>query len=176
MDEPLEVPIDGVLDLHTFRPSEIKDLVPDYLAACRERGICQVRIIHGKGIGNLRRTVHAILARHPEVVSFTLDHPEYLGLAQRLSASGRRRTRLDPLTDFVLEPGQLASKSLPEVLRIGERLRLVERFKPGGDVRDLRVGGVDGVRALPCHPFEVFHPRFGLPGQHRHFSVMAPAN
>jgi DNA-nicking Smr family endonuclease len=76
MDEPVELPIDGVLDLHAFNPREIKDLVPDYLAACRERGILQVRIIHGKGIGHLRRTVHAILAKHPEVVSFTLDYPE----------------------------------------------------------------------------------------------------
>ncbi len=79
MDEPVNIPINGVLDLHTFRPSEIKDLVPDYLAECQVRGIFQVRIIHGKGIGNLRRTVHAILARHPEVVSFALDHPEYGG-------------------------------------------------------------------------------------------------
>ena len=72
MDEPVELPIDGVLDLHTFKPGEIKDLVPDYLAECRKRGILRVRIIHGKGIGNLRRTVHAILARHPEVISFAL--------------------------------------------------------------------------------------------------------
>ena len=79
MDDPIELPIDGVLDLHTFKPSEIKDLIPDYLAACQERGITQARIIHGKGIGNLRRSVHAILARHPEVVSYTLDHPEYGG-------------------------------------------------------------------------------------------------
>lgn len=79
MDEPVNIPINGVLDLHTFRPREIKDLVPDYLAECQARGIFQVRIIHGKGIGNLRRTVHAILARHPEVVSFSLDHPEYGG-------------------------------------------------------------------------------------------------
>jgi DNA-nicking Smr family endonuclease len=79
MDEPVEMPIDGVLDLHTFRPKEIKDLVPDYLEACRERGIHRVRIIHGKGIGNLRRTVHAILARRPDVLSFTLDHPEHGG-------------------------------------------------------------------------------------------------
>ena len=77
MDEPVQLPIDGVLDLHTFSPREIKHLVPDYLAACRERGIFQVRIIHGKGIGNLRRTVHSILSRHPAVVSFTLDHPQY---------------------------------------------------------------------------------------------------
>ena len=77
-DEPIELPIDGVLDLHTFQPREVKDLVPDYLAACRERGILQVRIIHGKGIGNLRRTVHAILAKHPDVVSFALDHPQFV--------------------------------------------------------------------------------------------------
>jgi DNA-nicking Smr family endonuclease len=79
MDEPVPLPIDGVLDLHTFRPSEIKDLVPDYLAACQARGICRVRIIHGKGIGNLRRTVHSILTKHPEVVSFGLDYPQFGG-------------------------------------------------------------------------------------------------
>src|SRR5260370_42677390 len=79
MDEPIHLPIDGVLDLHTFKPQEIKYLIPEYLAACREKGIFQVRIIHGKGMGNLRRTVHSILGRHPEVISFTLDHPEYGG-------------------------------------------------------------------------------------------------
>ena len=79
MDEPTQVPIDGVLDLHTFNPRDIKDLVPDYLAACQGRGIFQVRIIHGKGIGNLRRIIQAILSKHPEVVCFALDHPEYGG-------------------------------------------------------------------------------------------------
>jgi DNA-nicking Smr family endonuclease len=68
---PLDLPIDGVLDLHTFRPDEIGGLVGDYLEACRERGILEVRIIHGKGIGNLRRGVHAVLARLPMVESFT---------------------------------------------------------------------------------------------------------
>jgi DNA-nicking Smr family endonuclease len=72
LSEPIDVPIDGVLDLHTFHPREVKDLVPDYLAECRERGILEVRIIHGKGTGALRRTVHTILARLPEVTSFGL--------------------------------------------------------------------------------------------------------
>jgi DNA-nicking Smr family endonuclease len=79
VDEPIQLPIDGVLDLHTFQPREVKDLVLDYLAECQNRGIFQVRIIHGKGVGNLQRTVHSILEKHPEVVSFTLDHPQLGG-------------------------------------------------------------------------------------------------
>jgi DNA-nicking Smr family endonuclease len=71
-DTPIELPIDGILDLHTFHPRDVKQLVPDYLAECRERGILEVRIIHGKGTGALRRTVHAILSRLPEVASFGL--------------------------------------------------------------------------------------------------------
>ena len=78
-DEPVQLPIDGVLDLHTFQPREVKDLVLDYLAECRLRGILRVRIIHGKGIGNLRRTVHAILARHPDVVSYALASEPFGG-------------------------------------------------------------------------------------------------
>ena len=76
MEEPLELVIDGVLDLHTFKPREVKGLIPDYLAVCREKGILQVRIIHGKGTGALRDTVHATLRRMPEVVSFRLGGDE----------------------------------------------------------------------------------------------------
>ena len=79
MDEPIELPINGVLDLHTFKPREVKDLLMEYLAACQERGILEVRIIHGKGIGHLRRTVHSVLKQHQQVVSFTLDHPQFGG-------------------------------------------------------------------------------------------------
>ena len=79
MDEPIQLPIDGVLDLHTFKPREVKELVLDYLAACRERGILRVRIIHGKGIGNLRRTVHSILSKHPDVVSYALAGEHFGG-------------------------------------------------------------------------------------------------
>jgi dsDNA-specific endonuclease/ATPase MutS2 len=70
--EPVELPINGVLDLHTFRPADVNDLVPTYLGECRRGGILQVRIIHGKGIGVLRETVHAILRRTPGVMGFCL--------------------------------------------------------------------------------------------------------
>jgi DNA-nicking Smr family endonuclease len=88
-DRPLELPIDGVLDLHTFRPEEIGDLVRDYLDACRERGILEVRIIHGKGIGNLRRSVHALLARLPAVEAFT-------GASALYGGTGATMLRLRP--------------------------------------------------------------------------------
>jgi DNA-nicking Smr family endonuclease len=68
--QAVELPIDGILDLHTFRPQDIKELLPDYLAACREKGILQVRVIHGKGSGILRKTVHSLLGRMPGVASF----------------------------------------------------------------------------------------------------------
>ena len=66
------VPIDGILDLHNFSPKDIKNLIPDYLEECYNANIFQIRIIHGKGIGNLRRTVHAILAKSPQVAGFKL--------------------------------------------------------------------------------------------------------
>ncbi len=68
-----ELPIDGVLDLHMFRPAEVKDLVGDYLDACRDEGILEVRIIHGKGIGALRETVRAVLDRRSDVAGY--GHP-----------------------------------------------------------------------------------------------------
>jgi len=68
--EPVELPIDGILDLHSFKPGDVEQLIPDYLALCREKGILRVRIIHGKGTGALRTTVHAILSKLPEVASF----------------------------------------------------------------------------------------------------------
>ena len=69
--ESVEVPINGILDLHTFRPNEVKELVPDYLSECRAKGILEVRIIHGKGRGQLRKLVHATLQKLPEVRSFS---------------------------------------------------------------------------------------------------------
>jgi dsDNA-specific endonuclease/ATPase MutS2 len=69
-DEPVEVPIDGVLDLHTFHPSEVADLVATYLDECAAKGIQEVRLIHGKGTGTLRTIVQSVLERHPRVARF----------------------------------------------------------------------------------------------------------
>ncbi len=69
-DEPVPLPIDGVLDLHAFRAEHVKDLVPEYLEECRRLGITHVRIIHGKGTGALRRTVHSLLSKNPHVLRF----------------------------------------------------------------------------------------------------------
>jgi DNA-nicking Smr family endonuclease len=65
-----EYPIDGELDLHTFDPSDVGSLVPEYVRACHEKGLREVRIIHGKGTGTLRRQVRRILADHPLVADF----------------------------------------------------------------------------------------------------------
>lgn len=69
-ETPVEIPIDGILDLHTFNPRDVKDLIPAYLDACLERGITEVHIIHGKGKGVLRRIVCAELDRYPDVISY----------------------------------------------------------------------------------------------------------
>ncbi|MGB6220713.1 Smr/MutS family protein [Haloferula sp.] len=69
-DEPLPIPITPELDLHTFRPSEIGELLPEYFSECLKEGIHTVRVIHGKGTGALREGVHALLGRLPEVLDF----------------------------------------------------------------------------------------------------------
>ena len=76
---PINLPIDGVLDLHAFRPQDVKPIVLDYIALCRERGFLELRIIHGKGIGQLRQTVHSILQKHPDVQRFALATEAYGG-------------------------------------------------------------------------------------------------
>ena len=86
-----ELEIDGVLDLHMFRPRDVKDLVRDYLDLCRERGILDVRIIHGKGVGVQREIVRAVLAAHPAVASFGPPHDR--------SAWGATVVRLKPGDD-----------------------------------------------------------------------------
>ena len=69
----IEYPIDGTIDLHTFRPQDAKDVVTDYIDECLRRGVLQIRIIHGKGKGVLKRIVHSVLDKHPAVVSYRHD-------------------------------------------------------------------------------------------------------
>ncbi len=71
-DDPVPLPITGELDLHTFRPQDLGELIPAYLAECADRGLNEIRIVHGKGTGTLRTTVHALLQRSPLVASFRL--------------------------------------------------------------------------------------------------------
>lgn len=65
----VELPLEDVLDLHSFPPGEIKSLVADYLQEAYKAGFPEVRIIHGKGIGVQREIVRAVASRHPHVVS-----------------------------------------------------------------------------------------------------------
>jgi DNA-nicking Smr family endonuclease len=86
---PVKLPITGELDLHAFRPNEVADVVRAYLEECRAKGIFEVRVIHGKGIGNLQRTVHALLAKHPDVL-------RYAGASARFGGAGATIVALRP--------------------------------------------------------------------------------
>jgi dsDNA-specific endonuclease/ATPase MutS2 len=74
--EPVKLPIEDVLDLHTFRPQDIPDLLEDYLTECLRSAIYSVRIIHGKGKGIQKKRVQGILKNNPMVASFRDAPPE----------------------------------------------------------------------------------------------------
>ena len=61
-DDPVEIPIEDTLDLHPFRPAEIRDVARDYLVEAHARGFRQVRLIHGRGIGVQRERIRSLLA------------------------------------------------------------------------------------------------------------------
>jgi DNA-nicking Smr family endonuclease len=74
--DPIRIPIEDVLDLHTFRPRDIADLLDEYFAECIKAGIPSVRVIHGKGKGIQKKQVHKILKKHPFVQNFSDAPPE----------------------------------------------------------------------------------------------------
>ena len=78
--EPIRFQVSGDLDLHTFRPCDLPDLLPVWFEECRAQGIPAVRVIHGKGTGALRGGVHALLPRLTEhVASWTYPAPDAAG-------------------------------------------------------------------------------------------------
>jgi DNA-nicking Smr family endonuclease len=74
-EEPVEMPIEDWIDLHTFQAQEIASVVEEYLYQAVQRRFTLVRIVHGRGIGVQREIVRAILSRHPEVLAFE-DAPD----------------------------------------------------------------------------------------------------
>jgi DNA-nicking Smr family endonuclease len=75
---PVHVPIEDSLDLHSFRPADVRSVVEEYLVAAHARGLREVRLIHGRGIGVQRASVQSLLAGHPLVVRYA-DAPEDRG-------------------------------------------------------------------------------------------------
>ena len=76
--EPVRLPIEDNLDLHSFRPQDVRSVVDEYLHEAQARGFSEVRLIHGRGIGVQRANVQAFLATHPLVAAFR-DAPEDRG-------------------------------------------------------------------------------------------------
>ena len=74
--EPIVLPIEDSIDLHAFRPKDVPGVVEEYLEQCREAGLKEVRIVHGRGTGVQRHIVRAILQKHPLVLSFQDAPPE----------------------------------------------------------------------------------------------------
>lgn len=84
--DPIHIPITDALDLHTFRPAEVADVLRDYFEACIEKDILSVRVIHGKGSGALKRGVLAFLDKSPMVRAHRAAPPEAGGWGATLVA------------------------------------------------------------------------------------------
>jgi DNA-nicking Smr family endonuclease len=76
---PHHIPIEDSIDLHTFRPADIKSVVEEYIRAAHEAGLREVRLIHGRGIGVQRGIVQSTLEKHPLVASFDDAAESHLG-------------------------------------------------------------------------------------------------
>jgi DNA-nicking Smr family endonuclease len=77
--DPHEIPIEDSLDLHTFHPRDIASVVDEYVRAAHERGLKEVRLIHGRGKGVQRGIVQAALEKHPLVEEFWDAAESHLG-------------------------------------------------------------------------------------------------
>ena len=93
--EPVKVPIEDTLDLHSFLPRDIPDLLEDYLAECLNAGLYSVRIIHGKGKGVQKRRVQGLLQNNPLIISFKDAPPEAGGWGATLVELKRNFSQKD---------------------------------------------------------------------------------
>jgi DNA-nicking Smr family endonuclease len=73
--EPVEIPVEDQIDLHSFAPRDVLSVVDDYLRAAREAGFVQVRLIHGRGKGVQRADIQRLLRDHALVDGYW-DAPE----------------------------------------------------------------------------------------------------
>lgn len=76
LDPAVVLPLEDSLDLHSFRPRDVRSVVEAYLEQVIEAGFGEVRLIHGRGSGVQREIVRSALARHPRVISFGDAPPE----------------------------------------------------------------------------------------------------
>ncbi len=96
MNKIVRYPIEDSIDLHTFRPNEVKELLNDYLEAAGRKGFAEVRIIHGKGTGVLRRMVHSVLETHRLVISFNQAGPEAGGWGATIALIKAKKPKKKP--------------------------------------------------------------------------------
>ena len=76
--EPVQIPIEDVLDLHTVSPRDVIPVVEEYLGEANRLGFKALRIVHGRGIGVQREAVRSVLAATPFVHSYS-DAPAEAG-------------------------------------------------------------------------------------------------
>lgn len=76
--DPVRIPIEDVLDLHTVSPRDVKAVVEEYLSEANRLGFKALRIVHGRGIGVQRELVRSVLAATPYVISYA-DAPAEAG-------------------------------------------------------------------------------------------------
>ena len=88
--DPIRIPIKDSIDLHAFSPGEIPSLLEEYLQECKKAGICEVRIIHGKGMGFQRQRVHSFLEKSSLVQSFYPAPPTSGGWGATIAILRRR--------------------------------------------------------------------------------------
>ncbi|MFH1625219.1 MAG: Smr/MutS family protein [Pseudomonadota bacterium] len=92
--EPVRIPIEDSIDLHTFSPRDIPSLLEEYLNECLRHGIFQVRIIHGKGTGAQRKIVESFLTKNPLIHSFFQAPPEAGGWGATIAVlKGKNKAR-----------------------------------------------------------------------------------